>query len=143
MVGAIFILSLGVILIPVLFETPHVESKSNAQKPSTPDMPDVASVNEISYVFSDLESNFVKAHETLAQAEVEPPVVPPPTADLDEQQSSPQEEAKPVTAQPIKAPVVVADNIQDTPVMGDWTIQLGAFSSRQNAGVLSKKLAEL
>lgn len=154
MVGAIFILSLGVIMIPVLFDTPHVEATAVAEKPRTPDMPDVAAVNEINYVFTDLESNFAKADTvavdnplpdtTLAQIESEPLVIEPDTQVTIEPQDNDavtQEQAKPVAPKPAPATPVIRTKVAAEGV-GDWTIQLGAFSSRQNASVLLKKLSQ-
>lgn len=163
MVGAIFILSLGVILIPVLFDSPHVETKAIAQKPTTPDMPDVASVNEINYVFSDLESNFTQADatppvslerkaatddasiETLAHVESEPLIVEPDnhvTVEPQDNDTMPQEQIKPAAPKPAPAPAAVRTKVAVQTPAGDWTIQLGAFSSRQNASVLLKKLSQ-
>lgn len=164
MVGAIFILSLGVILIPVLFDTPHIETKSIAQKPSTPDMPDVAAVNEINYVFNDLESHFNQADasppvevapqaqpetpqhfESLAQVESEPLIVEPDTHVTIEPQDNdtvPQEQAKPEAPKAAPVAPVTRSKIAAQVPAGDWTIQLGAFSSHQNASVLLKKLSQ-
>lgn len=156
MVGAIFILSLGVILIPVLFDSPQVETKVIAQKPDAPAMPDVAAVNEISYVFSDLESNFKHADSqpepvtepltvNVAQLDDEPSVVEPDTHVTIEPQdndSAPQEQVKPVAPKPVApAPAIIRTKVASTAV-GDWTIQLGAFSSRQNASILLNKLTQ-
>lgn len=156
MVGAIFILSLGVILIPVLFDSPQVETKVIAQKPDAPSMPDVAAVNEISYVFSDLESNFKQANSqpvpvtdpltvNVAQLDDEPSVVEPDThvtIEPEDNDSAPQEQVKPVAPKPVApAPAIIRTKVASTAV-GDWTIQLGAFSSRQNASILLNKLTQ-
>jgi DedD protein len=177
MVGAIFILSLGVILIPVLFDSPHVENKAEIHKPKTPQMPDVASVNQINYVFNDLEPNFAKADQTpmvdvepeqkVAHEAVQPelqqhlaavapapvsasaavvhpvPAPVPSTTDVtDDNDNMDLEQSKPVTPPPTVKTAVASLNVKPELSIEKWTIQLGAFSSRQNASVLLKKLTK-
>lgn len=162
MLGAIFILSLGVILIPVLFDTPHVETKNAIHKPQVPDMPDTASVNEINYIFNDLESNFNQAtvtsaeqkpveHSSVAVAQVESEpmtsssVLIEPVLDQQSPVTEPDNVQVPIEKPKPHAPALAKTSVAAVSktldkATGEWTIQLGAFSSRQNASVLLKKL---
>lgn len=130
MVGAIFILSLGVILIPVILNSPNEDSQPYyTAKPDTPALPEVSELSQINYVFNEIAS------EPQVVAQVEEPSKP---------------EVQPVT-QVVKAPAVtstVAPTAAPTVVStkpnhpGDWTIQLGAFSSSDNAKELLRRLSQ-
>ncbi len=127
MVGAIFILSLGVILLPVIFDKPKAESDILAKGiPEVPALPDVSEVAQINYVFDEpaIETS-APAPAVVAIAEpVVEPVAPQPPAQ------------KPINIQ-AKAKASLAEAAQS-----QWTIQLGAFSSEENANVLMQKLSQ-
>jgi DedD protein len=120
MVGAIFILSLGVILIPVILDAPSDDPQPYySVMPETPSLPEVSEVSKINYVFNGLDE----------PVQVTPEVAAPQIAVV---QVEPQ--PKPPVAPP-KAPVAVQQQ-------GEWTIQLGAFSSTENANELLQRLSQ-
>ena len=125
MVGAIFILSLGVILIPVILDTPDEDSSFHySDKPETPSLPEVSDVSKIHYVFNEIEQDL---H---LETEVKP-VEPAPSI-----------EQPKVPVQIVKAPEQPAPKRVVKVEPGDWTIQLGAFSSSENANVLLQRLSQ-
>jgi len=130
-IGAIFILALGVILIPVILDSPSELSKTHySSKPSSPGLPEVSEVSKINYVFNEVEQVIDVAHEEVVAevAAVEPFIEPEP-------------EPLPV---PVAKPTVTArvEKVATTPALGDWTIQLGAFSSTENANELLQRLSK-
>lgn len=133
MVGAIFILSLGVILIPVILDTPHEEVQEYySSTPETPPLPKINEVAKINYVFNDIEDASVK------QAEPETQKIKP--EEVATSASVPSTEKEAVTA---PAPVLAkAPNPVKPRVLGDWTIQLGAFSNTENANELLARLSK-
>ncbi len=142
MAGAIFILSLGVILIPVILEKPLVESAPRySEKPKSPAPPEADGVSQINYVFNEIEQNFEKQSEIVLAS----------TPEASQSQEAPKEEALEPTqpAQPVpkatptsaKTKVAAATASERiSTVHGDWTIQLGAFSNPENANGLITKL---
>lgn len=135
MVGAIFILSLGVILIPVILDTPNEDSSIDyAVKPEAPALPEIDDVAQIHYVFNEIEHEFhAKPQVAEVAVAVKEPAPAPKLAKLPE----PKLAAVP--------PVAAVTSPPPTPVAkttGDWTIQLGAFSSADNAKELLRKLSK-
>lgn len=127
-VGAIFILSLGVILIPVILDSPEEDPVVNySEKPETPPLPQVNELTKINYVFNGVQSTPPKEVEPAAPLSPQDPI--PPVA-----------ENKPSAHQVIQAPVPAPT--PKASVAGDWTIQLGAFSSTDNANVLLQRLSK-
>jgi DedD protein len=126
LVGAVFILSLGVILIPLILDSPRDDAELHyASKPSRPALPEISDVAKISYVFNEMEQEINAASEVTALAE---PLAPEP-APVSERASIP----KPLAAR-------VSPSV--TPSLGEWTIQLGAFSSVENANELLNRLSQ-
>lgn len=131
MVGAIFILSLGVIFIPVILDTPAEEVQFQVtSKPQAPALPEVSEVAKINYVFSDLEGEPQVAPEAVvAQAPaVETPSKPVPVPEVKK-------------AEPVKPPVAAVAKVEPK-IHGEWTVQLGAFSSSENANELMHRLTK-
>jgi len=67
-VGAIFILSLGVILIPLILDKPQIGQEHEKEMlshviPDTPALPDVSEIAKIHYVFKDVEAQKSKPAE--------------------------------------------------------------------------------
>jgi cell division septation protein DedD len=136
MAGAIFILSLGVILIPVILEKPIEQPPPQySEIPASPGMPETKRVDKIQYVFNQIEENYVAEAEQVAALNSAPAIVA---------------EAAPVASPEVASEIsprlaeqqVISE--QDLPGLdpGDWTIQLGAFGSRENADGLRARLAQ-
>jgi DedD protein len=67
-VGAIFILSLGVILIPLILDKPQISQEHEKEMlshviPDTPALPDVSDISKIHYVFNDIDPKTTKPIE--------------------------------------------------------------------------------
>lgn len=76
-VGAIFILSLGVILIPVILDKPQVGHAQEQEMlshviPDTPALPDVSEVSKIHYVFNDAEPDAAEVIQHEPQTQLQP-----------------------------------------------------------------------
>lgn len=130
-VGAIFILSLGVILIPVILDTPQEEAQEHfSEAPEAPPLPQINEVAKINYVFNEMEEG-VHAEPQVKEPESAPQVL-----------ASHVEEPAPVetTQEPIQ--VQAQAQAPASKVLGDWTIQLGAFSSTENANELLARLTK-
>jgi len=132
MVGAIFILSLGVILIPVILDMPSDDPQPYySVKPETPALPEISDVAQINYVFNEMGQEAQAPVEVVALAPVPEPVTKPVAEAKPELKPEPKLESKPVAVVPVRSPI-----------HGDWTIQLGAFSSTENANELSQRLSQ-
>jgi DedD protein len=123
MVGAIFILSLGVILIPVILDAPSDDPQPYySVMPEAPSLPEVSEASKINYVFNGLDNVLQEPAEVAAPpkqvAEVKLNRVPEPVA---------------ASHASVPAPA---------PAQGEWTIQLGAFSSTENANELLQRLSQ-
>lgn len=131
MIGAIFILSLGVIFIPVILDMPSDDPQPYySQKPNTPALPEISEVAQINYVFNEIEGEPQAQPQIAAQ---EPAVAPAP-------KSAPVIAAVKAPEPPQASPA--RPTVRATAVHGDWTIQLGAFSSADNAKDLLQKLSQ-
>lgn len=91
LIGAIFLVSLAVIIVPALFDTPRVDSLSSAQSPEAPLQTAWEELDKIEYTFSELPEveivgqipaeSAVVVHETMAEptpeivAEASPEIV--------------------------------------------------------------------
>lgn len=181
-VGAIFILSLGVILIPVILDKPQqgLEQETIAHEiPDAPPLPDVSDVSKIHYVFDDTITQaapkipqpvLVPSAVAVAEPAVETPAVPvsdsvvseevpviasgrPPAPSLAAMETVlPSDSDAPEPTAPIAAPKPApvspsqghakASASLAMASQSQWTIQLGAFSSEQNAKALVQKLSQ-
>ena len=141
MAGAIFILSLGVILIPVILEKPTEHPLPQySEKPAKPGLPNTKSVANINYVFNEIEDNY-----NVAAAQVQVPEVVEIVEVIEVAELEPAIEQAPAETPSRAAEQARLVSQAATPPLypGDWTIQLGAFSSRDNAdGLLAKLTAE-
>ena len=181
-VGAIFILSLGVILIPVILDKPQLASSEEHEMlshvmPDAPAMPDVSEISKIHYVFNDADTQPaspivepdlaaeppspapVLVPTDLAKADaVEPPAPLPPLLAQheasdplpdDAMKSAPPSIVSAASGDAVTAPVPVSKvhekasaSLAEASQSAQWTIQLGAFSSEQNAKALVQKLSQ-
>ncbi|MFI4956685.1 MAG: SPOR domain-containing protein [Gammaproteobacteria bacterium] len=164
-VGAIFILSLGVILIPLILDKPEIGQEHEKEMlshviPDAPALPDVSEVSKIHYVFNDVEPQSPKPTEPAPTSEPPKPTpilipsdlassgelpAPLPPLLVENEVSHPlPDDVKKTSAAPTsvskgheKASATLAEASQ-----AEWTIQLGAFSSEQNAKALVQKLSK-
>jgi DedD protein len=163
LIGAIFLVSLAVIIIPALFDTPRVDSLSSAE--SLPEAPLQAAweeLDKIEYTFSELP-----AAEELALAPVETPSEIEPTPEIvavvapqhgagstpnsesthNSEKPAPAPESKLAVASihipgpQVEEPVVIAAT-EKLIVENAWAVQLGAFSKPENAQALVKRLQD-
>lgn len=141
-VGAIFILSLGVILIPVILDTPEKDlAHEYSAKPANPGMPEIAEVAQINYVFTDIDETLQAepAVQATTVAFEEPKVAAP--AIIKKAEAPAPELKQALKPAPKSEPGPIDKAIARIDPVGDWTIQLGAFSNRDNANQLLNKLA--
>lgn len=152
MVGAIFILSLGVILIPLILDSPQIDHLDHAAMtrdiPKAPALPDVAEVASIHYVFDeetpvkDAPLPVADASDAIAMLPAAPeekmgPPLPPQVDAVPASQPALLSSLPTPSAGHLKASAHLAETSQ-----AQWTIQLGAFSSEKNANALLTKLTQ-
>lgn len=144
LVGAIVLVALGVIFIPMLLEGPNREL-----------VPEMAPLPELAGKRSSIElSGFPDAGDVPAEADlavVQTDIVMPPdqgadlqpqagettVAEIDEPvEPEPEVESLPVPPQPVATP----EPAKPTAPLGNWVVQMGSFSSEQNALRLRDKL---
>ena len=82
-VGAIFILSLGVILIPLILDKPQIGQEHEKEMlshviPDTPALPDVSEIAKIHYVFNDIQKQGAKPTEPVTNPADPTPEPPKP-----------------------------------------------------------------
>ncbi|WP_404362398.1 SPOR domain-containing protein [Marinobacter sp.] len=147
LIGALVLISLAVIFVPMLFDEPHVERSSRvldiAEEPPFPEVerPPEPSAEPPSYRIE----------------EVEPPQVPERDADEGAQAAAPAEEPKPVVEPERRSEEPVADTapsaaeVESEPAQsvefarsleGAWVVQLGSFGNADNARRLRDNVRE-
>jgi DedD protein len=141
LVGAIVLVALGVIFIPMLLEGPNSEL-----------VPEMAPLPELTGQRSSIElGRFPDAGDVPAEADVavlQTDVVVPPNqgADLQPQQdeatvveiAAPEPKVEPLPVPP--KPAIKPEPAKPTGPLGNWVVQVGSFSSEQNALRLRDKL---
>lgn len=161
LIGAIFLVSLAIIIVPALFDTPRVDSLSNAQSPEAPLQAAWEELDKIEYTFSELPAaeelntapvETVAANESVAVepfAEEQQLLAAAAPQTMHSTISAPNPEPNP-EPQPQPAPEP-APKAVDTIVISatekiinehTWAVQLGAFSKIENAKALAKRLEE-
>ncbi len=134
--GAIFILSLGVILIPVILEKPIEHATPQySEIPASPGLPKTNTVASIKYVFNEIEANFEEQAIQIASNDVGA------ASSAARGSNVVQPLQEPVESRLAQQQVILAEHTQELDP-GEWTIQLGAFGSRENADGLLAKLTE-
>lgn len=146
LVGAVVLVSLAVIFIPIILEGPGDEwSPRNQNIPQPPPM-DFRSHAELALP----EAEETHADEPVAEAPV--PVAVPPAAAVEEPEPPPPAPAvkpampEPPAAPPPPAPVVSAPPRESPPaatsLADGWYAQVGSFSQQANADGLRARLAK-
>ncbi len=165
LIGAIFLVSLAVIIIPALFDTPRVDSISSAE--SLPEAPLQAAweeLDKIEYTFSELpQAEELELASVEQQQLIQMPSQPQPTTIPN---TVPNPEPMPSTPTPVPNPEPIpapapapnsapmpstTSQIPETVVISAteklildhaWAVQLGAFSKPENAQALVKRLQD-
>ena len=166
LVGAIVLVALGVIFIPMLLEGPNKElvpemeplpeltgERSRVELGRFPDAGDVPAEADVAVLQSDSAIATNPDAELSSQPEgaaveeiaapgtkVEPLPVPPEPAAKPEPAKPEPVKAEPVKAEPVKAEPVKAESAKPAGPLGNWVVQMGSFSSEQNALRLRDKL---
>lgn len=156
LIGAIFLISLAVIIIPALLDTPKVDTLSSADSlPQAPLHAAWEELDKIEYSFTELAQNeelqpvaelspptepvvetAVQA-PVIEQAQIEPVNNSIPASEI---KSEPKPELKPeLKPEPKPEPAVIAST-EKLITNNTWAVQLGAFSKVANAQALAKRL---
>ncbi len=159
LIGVIFLISLAVIVIPALFDTPSVDTL--ASKESLPQAPQQATLQEldkIEYAFAELTQDLPPQEEPAVLEE--PLDAAPVSQEVVLQETAIQEPVSvSLPATPVEAKVIVAQEkpaeVVSIPASGEssviatteklisdnaWAVQLGAFSKVANAQALLERL---
>ncbi|MBS8239050.1 sporulation protein [Marinobacter lipolyticus] len=159
-IGALVLVSLAVIFVPMLFDEPHSERTSSSIKiPEEPPFPEVDApapeVNDApAYRLEEPEEP--QTSSSSMQSESPQPAPSETTVDRNESASEePEPAAQPVVAEPEQKPqprdepeVTAADEDESDPaeytgaLEGAWVVQLGSFGSAENARNLRNKVRD-
>ena len=141
LVGAIVLVALGVIFIPMLLEGPNSELVPEMEP--LPELTGQRSSMELGG-FPDAGDVPVEADVAVVQADI---VVPPNPGDELQPQPNETAEVEIAAPEPIVEPLPVPPKPATTPEpakpagpLGNWVVQMGSFSSEQNALRLRDKL---
>lgn len=152
MVGALVLVALAVIFLPMLFSRPDEVRQVRVDAPAAPQAPTMPQVKVAAVEVPVNQPVRSPASDEPAQAEAAPamPIAPapaPPAAPPSKAASSP---AKPATAAPPPVPVApvagvparpdTAAKIDPNGVPMSWAVQLASLSSRAGADALQGKL---
>lgn len=142
-IGALVLVSLAVIFVPMMFDEPHSEREtSTIQIPEEPpfpevEMPEPETTEPPEYRIEEMEP--VAVNETGADAP-EPPETTQPAAPTQSAESSAavvgSESEPPVQNEPVSAEFTRS-------LEGAWVVQLGSFGSDENARRLREKVREM
>ncbi|MFA6037074.1 MAG: SPOR domain-containing protein [Legionellales bacterium] len=151
LIGAIFLISLAVIIIPALLDTPKVDTLSSADSlPQAPLHAAWEELDKIEYSFTELAQN----EEAQPVVELSPPTEEPVLETavqapvIEQALIEPANNPAPATAPEIKPelkaepkpePAVIAST-EKLITHNTWAVQLGAFSKAANAQALVKRL---
>jgi len=145
-IGALVLVSLAVIFVPMMFDEPHSERKTSAiQIPEEPPFPEV-----------DMPEPDTTEPPTYRIEEPSPETDPEPVAESAVEQNIPGESAEPeldLDLESVPEQAETADSRpsdEDEPVSaeftrsleGAWVVQLGSFGSSENATRLREQVRE-
>ena len=141
MVGAIVLVALGMIFIPMLFDdktkSSYVES---SQIPESPKMPEMATVNQQELAEKIPAVQTAEDHQQAVWEEQDKTDV------ADEENISPTEAPAAVktesSAPKVEATLKPAVAIASSGLPETWTLQVGTFGDKTNANALRKQLAD-
>lgn len=148
-IGALVLVSLAVIFVPMMFDEPHSERESTSIKiPEEPPFPEVetpeADVPDTpAYRLEESSSN--DQPETMQQPVVDEPIEEVSEAEAPEEPapSVEQPEVSQPQADEAEEPVKDEDEAEFTRSLeGAWVVQLGSFGSADNARNLRNKVRE-
>lgn len=156
-IGALVLISLAVIFVPMLFDEPHTERSSRLiDIPEEPPFPEVQAppatdtqppsyrLEEPTDLESELAGNPDRAQPAPAE-QVPPSDEPAPAPAESEPVSEPVKESAPATPetvqQPEPAPEAATEEFSRS-LEGAWVVQLGSFGNADNARNLRDKVRE-
>lgn len=141
-IGALVLVSLAVIFVPMMFDEPHSERETSSIKiPEEPpfpevDMPEPETTEVPDYRIIEEPENVAPA-EPAQTAESEPTSEGPPQTEI-----APAPEPEP-EAEPEPATVEEAGSAEfSRSLEGAWVVQLGSFGSSENASRLRDRVRE-
>lgn len=154
-IGAVVLVSLAVIFVPMLFDEPHTERSSRVidipEQPPFPEVetPPVLDEEAPSYRLEEPGSDAVVERPTpdseLSPAQREETVTPAPTFDTAESQPEPRESPAPESSspEPTPEPAQETESAEFTRSLeGAWVVQLGSFGNADNARRLRDNVRE-
>lgn len=149
LVGAVVIVALAVIFIPIILEGPSDEWTPKSHDIPVPPAIEYRSGMDALVAAGDPDDEPVPAAREAPAAGEEALPLPPAGETLAEEQSQPQAppvvepEPAPATepAKPVMAEKTVSPATTLTAASGGWFVQVGSFSKKSNADGLRKKLA--
>ncbi|MEX2475547.1 SPOR domain-containing protein [Marinobacter sp.] len=135
-IGALVLVSLAVIFVPMLFDEPHSERTSNSIKiPEEPPFPEVDAPEPAD---NDAPAYRLEEPQEPQELGVDEPVEPPePAPDLVETASEPEEPEAPEPSQESEKSSEYTGSLE-----GAWVVQLGSFGSADNAQNLRNKVRD-
>nr|WP_284048094.1 SPOR domain-containing protein [Marinobacter sp. ATCH36] len=148
-IGALVLVSLAVIFVPMMFDEPHSERESTSIKiPEEPPFPEVEApepdvVDTPAYRIEEPadENQQVAAPEPSIEEPPQPAptVEEPEVARQDDSEPEPEAEPEPESEEPVKD----EDAAEFTRSLeGAWVVQLGSFGSADNARNLREKVRD-
>lgn len=150
-IGALVLVSLAVIFVPMMFDEPHSERESTSIKiPEEPPFPEVEAPepdvpDTPAYRLEESSGN--DQAETAQQPVVDEPIEEVSEAEAPEEPAPTVEQTETSQSQPDEAeaeePVKDEDEAEFTRSLeGAWVVQLGSFGSAENARNLRNKVRE-
>lgn len=152
-IGALVLVSLAVIFVPMLFDEPHSERSSRVinlpEEPPFPEveMPEPVEVETPSYYLEEEQGSATQAEEPANQPRVSSAPTPQPAPETPSQpepasQPEPEEPVAqaPASVEPDPAPVEREDYSRS--LEGAWVVQLGSFGNADNARRLRDSVRE-
>ncbi|SFM55607.1 SPOR domain-containing protein [Marinobacter zhejiangensis] len=148
-IGALVLVSLAVIFVPMLFDEPHSERSSRViDLPEEPPFPEVdvsdpvAPATPVTPNYRVEETAAIEEPATPQPALVSEPVDPQPTEAVAPVAPVPAPEPEPQVTAPEPAPEPVTPNEYRNALDGAWIVQLGSFGNAENARRLRDQARE-
>jgi len=147
-IGAIFIISLGVIIIPAILDRPAIDTPGMQENlPAAPSSSQLQSLDEVDYSFTELvddlrEQEVNHGATQTSDSSDEDPVITDAIHDLAPLAMVDEEEII-ITEPQTTAAAPVVDIVAQTELLiveDMWAVQLGAFSKSENAQALMERL---
>lgn len=153
-VGALVLVSLAVIFVPMMFDEPHSERQTTTieipEEPPFPEveMPDEAPQEAPQYRIEESQqdakaSPAAESTDTGVETEAQTQPAPEPKPEQSQPAAEPEPEPEPAPEQTQPAANEEASSAEFTRSLeGAWVVQLGSFGSEENATRLQQKARE-